>query len=514
MMGKEAKYNRFEKINIVTPGLINKVFEFLAHLEVSEENPILISGPTGVGKSLFLNVLINFLRIKKKEVRIINCAHFDSNLVDSLLFGYVRGSFTGALSDRGGWLEESNGRTLVLDEIGELPENVQAKLLTFMEDGVYYKVGSTNIETADVRIVGVTSRKGQLREEFYNRFFEFGVPPLYKRRADMLFYMAVMAPDIFEMLTPLDILMMLAYNWPGNVRELKNFILSLRRRDKKNELKKMDTYPRIGLITSELSEYASWPSPDRLIQLCSRLKKSKIDDKLLGSTLNSFGIGLEAPLQKNEIFKGFNLKKIEEDPQFLAWREHLGIKQIEDQYNLKFLFYYRPFYNVYNGFELFCFLFFQDHCDNKDLLCVDEPGIVNDFILSEITDKDENFEKIIDDLRNEIFGFLAGINLPSHISFAESYEDKMPYFVSELLVSYPENRFLNAIADKISLPEIDIKLKTDIWSMTLQELEVYYLTGLIEQCDGNKTKAAKKTGIKYSTFNSRMKKLKDLDLLK
>jgi len=67
MMGKEAKYNRFEKINIVTPGLINKVFEFLAHLEVSEENPILISGPTGVGKSLFLNVLINFLRIKKKK---------------------------------------------------------------------------------------------------------------------------------------------------------------------------------------------------------------------------------------------------------------------------------------------------------------------------------------------------------------------------------------------------------------------------------------------------------------
>jgi transcriptional regulator with AAA-type ATPase domain len=179
-MKNNDEHKNLEKIYIVPPGLELKIFEFFAHLHVSGNAPILITGPTGVGKSIFIDILQKEEVEKAKEeavtnMIIINCAHFDPGLAESELFGHVKGAFTGATKDKKGVLAAVKNGTVVLDEIGELSENVQAKLLTFIEDGFYYKVGSTKPEVSSVRIVGVTSRKENLRKDFINRFFQFSI---------------------------------------------------------------------------------------------------------------------------------------------------------------------------------------------------------------------------------------------------------------------------------------------------------------------------------------------------
>jgi len=176
-------YKNLEKIKFVPPELHETVFDFLAHLDVaeSEGTPTLITGDTGVGKSLFLNILKK-AQDGKKPFEIVNCAHFGSKLADSMLFGFKKGAFTGAIKDEKGILKKNSGGMVVLDEIGELPLKVQGKLLKFIEDGTFIDAGGSEVTSVDTKIIGVTSRKHKLRLEFTNRFFEFSIPPLYKRR--------------------------------------------------------------------------------------------------------------------------------------------------------------------------------------------------------------------------------------------------------------------------------------------------------------------------------------------
>ena len=265
-MTSDQGYAYLDKINTVTPGLKRKVIEFIAHLEVAEEKPILITGPTGVGKSLFLNILHQ----KTNNILIENCANFDPNLAESELFGHVRGSFTGAISDKEGLLEYAGKekRILVLDEVGELPDNVQAKLLTFIENGRSRRIGSLETKTLNVRIIGVTSRKSQLRPDLCNRFFEFTIPPLYERRGDVLYYIAKFEPDVINTLIASDVLMLLANNWEGNIREINNILLSIKKNRKivesliMNDLSigiaSKDLYQKINEVDQDAEKYREW----------------------------------------------------------------------------------------------------------------------------------------------------------------------------------------------------------------------------------------------------------------
>ena len=222
----------FEKLFIMPPNLQPAYINFEAHLAVSGKVPILILGPTGVGKSLFLYLAKNKFKKNNKDSEIAppvveaNCAHFSGGssgyeMSRSELFGHVEGAYTGAISYKKGLVEKADGGMLILEEVGELPLEVQAMLLTFIETGEYRRLGDENIRRATVKIVAATNRESVLRPDFRYRFFSFSIPPLHLRREDILYYFYEIFPDLTKRFTRSEVLLLLSYNWPGNVREIE-----------------------------------------------------------------------------------------------------------------------------------------------------------------------------------------------------------------------------------------------------------------------------------------------------
>ncbi|HYH06764.1 MAG TPA: sigma 54-interacting transcriptional regulator [Thermoanaerobaculia bacterium] len=202
--------------------------------------PVCILGESGTGKELIARAIHRQSTRRQKIFTAVNCAALPENLVESELFGHVRGAFTGADRDRAGLIETTDGGTLFLDEIGELPLLTQAKLLRFLQEGEFRRVGDTANRSADVRVVSATNRKldsaveeGRFRDDLYYRVrgVEVALPPLRDRGADILLLAvhflaserekhragpASLSPDVEAVFT--------AYGWPGNVRELQNTI--------------------------------------------------------------------------------------------------------------------------------------------------------------------------------------------------------------------------------------------------------------------------------------------------
>ncbi len=217
---------------IIPPGLIIKRVEFEAHYHIAKGKPIIIVGATGVGKTLFLHLFEKLYRREHgKNVPIvrINCSHFDDLLVRTELFGHAKGAFTGAVGRKEGLIKKADGGVLFMEEIGELPKDAQAKLLTVIEDGFFYRVGGTEPEKVSVQIVGTTNNIKNMRDDFWQRFMPFYISPLHERRGDVLYYLYDKFPDLIKTLTPQEVLWLLTYNWPGNVRELERVARLLER---------------------------------------------------------------------------------------------------------------------------------------------------------------------------------------------------------------------------------------------------------------------------------------------
>ncbi len=201
---------------------------------------VCILGESGTGKEVIARAIHRQSPRRQKTFTPVNCAALPENLIESELFGHVRGAFTGADRDRAGLIETSDGGTLFLDEIGELPLQAQAKLLRFLQEGEFRRVGDTVNRSADVRIVSATNRKldaaveeGRFRDDLYYRVrgVEVPLPPLRERGNDIQLLAAhflsverekhragpaLLSPDVEAIFT--------AYSWPGNVRELQNTI--------------------------------------------------------------------------------------------------------------------------------------------------------------------------------------------------------------------------------------------------------------------------------------------------
>jgi len=201
---------------------------------------VCILGESGTGKELVARAIHRHSSRRAKPFTAVNCAALPENLIESELFGCARGAFTGADRDRAGLIETTEGGTLFLDEIGEMPLAAQAKLLRFLQDGDFRRVGETNGRTADVRIVTATNRKleaaveqGRFREDLYYRIcgIEIALPPLRDRAGDVALLAAhfvarererhrggpsQLSPDVQSAIA--------GYSWPGNVRELQNTI--------------------------------------------------------------------------------------------------------------------------------------------------------------------------------------------------------------------------------------------------------------------------------------------------
>ena len=189
--------------------------------------PLMIMGDPGVGKSAFVDLFErHFLQRKpEKQVRRVNVAAIPETLLESTLFGHLKGSFTGAIRNRKGLVESAD--LLILEEIGELSQPLQAKLLTFIEDGIYYPIGADDPKPArHTQILATTNRTEEdFRRDFYHRFFHFEIPPLYRRRTDVLHYFRHFSPLAYQELRPWEIMTLLCHNWPGNVREVETLSL-------------------------------------------------------------------------------------------------------------------------------------------------------------------------------------------------------------------------------------------------------------------------------------------------
>ncbi len=205
------------------------------------DRPVLLIGERGTGKELAARRLHYMSKRWKSPLVIVNCAALSPSLIESELFGYERGAFTGAFSTRKGRFEEAEGGTLFLDEIGLVPLEVQEKILRVVEYGTYERVGSSETLEANVRIIGATNadlvrlcREGKFKEDLLDRlsFEVLFLPPLRKRGDDILLLSSYFALRM-AMEIGLDELPhiskevekeLMEYRWPGNVRELKNVI--------------------------------------------------------------------------------------------------------------------------------------------------------------------------------------------------------------------------------------------------------------------------------------------------
>ena len=199
---------------------------------------VLISGESGVGKESFPQIIHNFSHRKHGKYIAINCGAIPEGTIDSELFGHEKGSFTGALTDRKGYFEVTDGGTLFLDEIGELPISTQVRLLRVLESGEFIRVGSSQVQKTNVRVIAATNvdltkaiREGQFREDLFYRLntVPIKVAPLRERSDDVLLLFRKFASDFAERYNMPSIRLtddaqkvMLNYRWPGNVRQLKN----------------------------------------------------------------------------------------------------------------------------------------------------------------------------------------------------------------------------------------------------------------------------------------------------
>ena len=221
---------------------------------------VLVTGESGVGKEVFSKIIHNYSPRKHNNYIAVNCGALPSGTIESELFGHVKGSFTSADRDRKGYFQEADKGTLFLDEVGELPMEMQAKLLRVLESGEYIPVGSSKPLKTDVRIVAATNvnlleaiRKGKFREDLYYRLSQISiiVPPLRERKDDIYLLFRRFAIEQAERYKMPTITLtnearhyLMNYFWQGNIRQLKNITdqISIIETNKEISLETLKTY--------------------------------------------------------------------------------------------------------------------------------------------------------------------------------------------------------------------------------------------------------------------------------
>ena len=199
---------------------------------------VLLQGESGVGKDVTARAIHSLSKRDRKDIVIVNCGAIPEGIIESELFGHEKGSFTGAHEARKGYFEKADGGTIFLDEIGDTPKNIQVKLLRVLESGEFFRVGSSKMFTADVRVIAATNqdlwklvKQGDFREDLYYRLdtVKIKLPPLRDRKEDII---PIFRKFVTEFSSKYDSVfqgfsdeakeLLISYRWPGNVRELRN----------------------------------------------------------------------------------------------------------------------------------------------------------------------------------------------------------------------------------------------------------------------------------------------------
>jgi len=270
------------------------------------EISVLITGESGVGKENLPKIIHQLSHRKHNSYIAVNCGAIPEGTIDSELFGHEKGAFTGATNTRKGYFEVADGGTIFLDEVGELPLTTQVRLLRILETGEFLKVGSSNIQKTDIRIIAATNlnmaeavHKNKFREDLFYRLntIEINLPPLRKRKSDIHLLFRKFAADFAEKyrmpvlrLDPDSVSILENFRWPGNIRQLRNFTEQISVVEKNRFISPellihylpettVHNYPTIGDTNSGDNDFAS--ERNMLYNVLFELR-SQIDDlKLL-----------------------------------------------------------------------------------------------------------------------------------------------------------------------------------------------------------------------------------------
>lgn len=316
---------------------------------------VLVVGESGVGKESIPRIIHSISHRKHGKYIAVNCGAIPEGTIDSELFGHEKGSFTGANAERQGYFEVANGGTIFLDEVGELPLTTQVRLLRVLENGEFIKVGSSQVQKTNVRIVAATNvnlfdaiEKGKFREDLYYRLstVDIPLPALRDRKDDIHLLFRKFASDFahkYKMppvkLTDDAILFLQKYRWSGNIRQLRNFAeqLSVLETNRDISLATIQSYlPTEGntlpsIIGGKKAESDFSTERDILYKVLFEMKSDLHDLKKLTLELMQNGSTKVQEMNKNLIQKVFEpkedlLKTFDEDP-----RLQKLIAQHEDQ---------------------------------------------------------------------------------------------------------------------------------------------------------------------------------------
>ncbi len=243
---------------------VQRLIETIQQIAPSRAS-VLVTGESGVGKELVADAIVNYSDRREKPFVKVHCAALNANLLESELFGHVKGAFTGAIADKKGRFELADGGTIFLDEIGEIDASTQIKLLRVLQEREFEKVGGEKTIKTDVRVIAATNKDleeeikaGRFREDLYYRLnvVNLQVPPLRERKED-LYLLATSFLNEFckenrkkiEGFSHDVMSAMSAYDWPGNIRELRNCVESAVVMCRTNQIELSDLPPAVSRAT-------------------------------------------------------------------------------------------------------------------------------------------------------------------------------------------------------------------------------------------------------------------------
>jgi two-component system response regulator AtoC len=308
----ESALGSRRRLQLPRSPVMRQTLQMLERIATSPRSPVLLLGETGVGKEVLARHL-HSLREEQGPFVHVNCAALPDTLVESELFGHERGSFTDARTARRGLVEVANGGLLFLDEVGELPLALQAKLLTFLDKGAFRRLGGTSELTSSARVVAATNRDltqevaaGRFREDLYFRLsvFKVEVPPLRERREDVLPLAEALVAELCAELGHRPVVLSAAaqerlarYPFPGNVRELRNVLerALVLERGPALELEALATGPKPPVATADPSAFVV-TGPPRPLEEVERLYVRHVLELLEGRRMDAArALGISYP---------------------------------------------------------------------------------------------------------------------------------------------------------------------------------------------------------------------------
>ncbi|MDW3192515.1 MAG: sigma-54 dependent transcriptional regulator [Cytophagales bacterium] len=292
---------RFEIVGISS--LLNNAIRVAMQVAPTDMS-VLIQGESGAGKESFSKIIHSLSHRKHGQFIAINCGAIPEGTIDSELFGHEKGSFTGATDTRKGYFEVTNGGTIFLDEIGEMPLSTQARLLRVLENGEFIKVGSSKVQKTDVRVIAATNvelqsaiHKGKFREDLYYRLstVPIKVPALRERGDDVLLLFKKFASDFSETYKTKPVflnddakLILKAFRFPGNIRQLKNLVEQISVLELEREItadKLRDYLPKdqsnLPAVLEQAKGEENYSERDLLYKVLFDMKKDMSDMKKL-----------------------------------------------------------------------------------------------------------------------------------------------------------------------------------------------------------------------------------------